>query len=127
MIVFTVSKIQPGGKGGEGGWVGVWCSRRAEGGDRRVQGGGVAGCSVRPCGLSSGFDGAGHHAVRRVWKLRRHGRYFAARRVGPRASFREVHLKDRRHRGTRVLAPEDFTISMPHITLNSTASVTFFR
>lgn len=36
---------------------------------------------ARPQRTSSGFDGAGDHAVWRVWKLRRHGRHLAARRV----------------------------------------------
>lgn len=48
--------------------------------------------SVRPCGVFSGLDGAGYHAVRRVWKLRRHGRYLAARRVRTRSSLRETDL-----------------------------------
>lgn len=42
---------------------------------------------------ASGLDGAGHHAVGRVWKLGRHGRYLAARRVGARSSLRESDLR----------------------------------
>ena len=76
-------KIQPGGLFGAVGGGG--------------KGGGVnrdrVFTSVRPCGAGSGLDGAGYHAVRRVWKLRRHGRYFAARRVRARPSLRESDLR----------------------------------
>lgn len=79
MIVFTVSKYNQGV---------ARCSR----------GGGLSrGCvfrPVRPRGVCSGLDGAGHHAVRRVWKLRRHGCYLAARRVRARSSLRKADLRD---------------------------------
>lgn len=48
---------------------------------------------VCPRSVGSGLDGAGDHAVRRIWKLRRHRRYFAARRVRTRSSLRETHLQ----------------------------------
>lgn len=54
--------------------------------------------SGRPRRISSGFDGAGDHAVWRVWKLRRHGRHLAARRVGARTPFRETDLRDKKRR-----------------------------
>lgn len=83
MIVFTVSKYNQGG-----------CLVQSGGG---IGGGGVnrdrVFSSVRPCGFGSGLDGAGYHAVRRVWKLRRHGRYFAARGVRARPSFRKSDLR----------------------------------
>jgi len=50
--------------------------------------------SVSPCGGCSSLDGAGYHAVRRVRKLGRHGRYLAACRVRTRSSFRETDLKE---------------------------------
>lgn len=49
--------------------------------------------AVCPRSAGSGLDGAGDHAVRRIWKLRRHRRYFAARRVRTRSSLRETHLQ----------------------------------
>ena len=73
-IVFTVSKFNPGG-----------CLVVEE--DAAVT-------SLRPQRFSSGFDGAGDHAVWRVWKLRRHGRHLAARRVRARTPFRETDLRD---------------------------------
>lgn len=77
-------KIQPGGLFGAVG-------RDGMNGDRVFS-------SVRPRGGGggSGLDGAGHHAVRRVWKLGRHGRYLAARRVGARSALRETDLRDTR-------------------------------
>lgn len=86
MIVFTVSKYNQGV---------VWCSW---GWDEQ---GGVF-SSVRPRDVCSGLDGAGDHAVRRVWKLRRHGRYLASRRVRTRSSLRETDLQDTSSSGQKL-------------------------
>lgn len=58
--------------------------------------------SVRSRDVCSGLDGARDHAVRRIWKLRRHGRYLAARWVRARSSLRETNLWDTLSEGQKL-------------------------